>query len=105
MIWLVILVASVSTVATTTPSRASQCAAPNEIATALPHWAATHKRLPSPMDHDSACRALAAALVESVTARQLATTCAGEAGRRSAVEALDAEINAFNDLLAAECPG
>jgi hypothetical protein len=43
--------------------------------------------------------------VESVTARRLAAACAGELGRRPDVEALDAKINAFNDLLAAECPG
>jgi hypothetical protein len=43
--------------------------------------------------------------MESVRARRLATACAGDAGRPPNVDAIDAEINAFNDLLAAECPG
>lgn len=52
-----------------------------------------------------ACRAFAAAFVELVMARRVAATCVQEANRDSDINALDAEINAVNDLIAVKCRG
>ena len=52
-----------------------------------------------------ACRAFAAAFLELVMARGVATTCVREADRDSDINALDAEINAVNDLIAVKCRG
>lgn len=52
-----------------------------------------------------ACRAFAAAFVELVMARRAAATCVREADRDSDINALDAEINAVNDLIAVKCRG
>jgi hypothetical protein len=48
------------------------------------------------------CRTYAASFYESVTLRQAEASCAG--GERN-LAVLDAEINAFNDLLATKCGG
>jgi len=52
-------------------------------------------------DHETACRAYAASFYESVTTRQAAAGCTGDA----VITALDSVINAFNDLLATKCGG
>jgi hypothetical protein len=53
-------------------------------------------------DKEKTCRAYATSFYESVTLRQVATTCT--AGERN-LAVLDSEINAFNDLLARKCGG
>jgi len=105
MIRLMASVVSLAICVTTTPGCASQCPSSGEMASLQSGWATSHKRVAGPTDHDSACRALSAALVKSVMVRRMAAACAAEAGREPNVDALDAEINAFNDLLAAECRG
>jgi hypothetical protein len=105
MIRLTTFVASVAVYLAATPGHASQCPSSGSSAFSRSGWAATHKRLPGPTDHESACRALAAALAESVLARHSAAACTAESGPHPDLEALDKEINAFNDLFAAECRG
>jgi hypothetical protein len=52
-------------------------------------------------DREAACRVYAASFYESVTTRQAAAGCTGDAD----ITAIDADINAFNDLLATRCGG
>ena len=101
MIRLAILLTSATINASTVPAAASQCTSPTAIASIRTHWAAVRSRLSKATDHEAACRAYAASFYESVTTRQAAAGCTGDAD----ITALDADINAFNDLLATRCGG
>jgi hypothetical protein len=101
MIRLVILLTSATINTFTVPAAASQCAAPNAIAATRTHWAAIRSQLSKATDRDAACRAYAASFYDSVTTRQAAVGCTGDAD----ITALDSEINAFNELLATRCGG
>ena len=87
----------------TTPAFASQCPSASETAASRTRWAAVRKQLVTATDHDMACRVFAASFYESVLARQAAVACAHATDLDPDVSALDSEINAFNDLLAAQC--
>jgi hypothetical protein len=87
------------------PALASQCTSPSEIAASRTRRVVISQKLFNTTDHEMACRAFAAAFVELVMARRAAATCAREAGRDSDINALDAEINAINDLIAIKCRG
>ena len=101
MIRLAILLTSATINASTVPAAASQCASPTAIAAIRTHWAAVRSQLSKATDHEAACRAYAASFYESVTTRQAAAGCTGDAD----ISALDSEINGFNDLLATKCGG
>ncbi|MBT1514053.1 MULTISPECIES: hypothetical protein [unclassified Bradyrhizobium] len=101
MIRLAILLASATINASTVPAAASQCVSPPAIAAIRAHWAAVRSQLSKATDPEAACRAYAASFYESVTTRQAAAGCTGDAD----ITALDSEINAFNDLLATRCGG
>ena len=101
MIRLAILLTSATINASTVPAAAAQCASPTAIATVRTHWAAVRSQLDKATDHEAACRAYAASFYQSVTTRQAAAGCTGDAD----ITALDADINAFNDLLATKCGG
>lgn len=101
MIRLAILLTSATINASTIPAAASQCAPPSAIAVTRTHWAAVRSQFRNATDHEAACRAYAASFYESVTTRQAATGCTDKAD----ITALDSEVNAFNDLLAAKCGG
>jgi len=101
MIRIAILLVSATINASTVPAAASQCASPTAIAAIRTHWAAVRSQLSKATDPEAACRAYAASFYESVTTRQAAAGCTGDAD----ITALDSEINAFNDLLATKCGG
>jgi len=101
MIRLAILLTSATINAFTVPAAASQCASPTAIAAIRTHWAAVRSQLNRATDHEAACRAYAASFYESVTTRQAAAGCTGDAD----ITALGSEINSFNDLLATRCGG
>jgi hypothetical protein len=101
MIRLAILLTSATINASTVPAAAAQCASPTAIATVRTHWAAVRSQLDKATDHEAACRAYAASFYQSVTTRQAAAGCTGDAD----ITALDTDINAFNDLLATRCGG
>ena len=101
MIRLAILLTSATINASTVPAAAaSQCTSPTAIASIRTHWA-VRSQLSKATDHDAACRAYAASFYESVTTRQAAAGCTDHAD----ISAIDADINAFNDLLATRCGG
>jgi hypothetical protein len=66
-------------------------------------WAGVRKQFVNTTEHAMACRVFAASFYESVLTRHAAVACARDAGRDPDISALDSEINAFNDLLAAKC--
>jgi hypothetical protein len=103
MIRVAILLACLAVGASKMPAVAWQCASPGEIAASRTRWAGVPKQFVNTTDHEKACRVFAASFYESVMTRYAAVACARDAERDPDVSALDPEINAFNDLLAAKC--
>jgi hypothetical protein len=90
---------------TTTALSASQCDPTSiVVASRLRLTRVSHNS----MDHaanDEDCRAYFKQFVEAVTARQTAASCQDGLERQRALEILDAEIEAFNDRIAAQSCG
>jgi hypothetical protein len=103
MIAFAISIACLAVGALTMPALASQCASPSEIAASRTRWAGVRKQFVNTTDHEMACRVFAASFYESVMTRYAAVACARDAERDPDISALNSEINAFNDLLAAKC--
>jgi hypothetical protein len=102
---LAIFLASLAIGAASMPALASQCTSPSEIAASRTRRVVIRQQLINTTDHEMACRAFAAAFLELVMARGVAATCVRDADRDSDINALDAEINAVNDLIAVKCRG
>jgi hypothetical protein len=100
MMRIILLIASAAINASAIPTVASKCVSNKDIDTSRTRWA-TLRSQPA-ADKEKTCRAYAASFYESVTLRQAAARCVD--GERN-LAALDSEINAFNDLLAAKCGG
>jgi hypothetical protein len=97
--------ASLAIFAASIPALAAQCTSPREIAAFRTRRVVIRQQFFNTTDHEMACRAFAAAFVELVMARRVAATCVREVDRDSDINALDAEINAVNDLIAVKCRG
>jgi hypothetical protein len=98
-IFFIVMAINVSTI----PALASQCASSKEIGASLARWAAIRRQFVNATDHQMACRVFAASFYESVVARQAAAICVGDADRYLDIGAINSEIDAFNNLLAAKC--
>jgi hypothetical protein len=101
VIRLAILLTSVTIIASAIPAAAAPCTSPAAIAATRTHWAAVRRQFSKTTDREAACRAYAASFYDSVTTRQTAAGCTGDAD----ITALDSEINTFNELLATTCGG
>ena len=86
----------------TSPALASQCASSKEIGASLARWRPYAGNLKA-TDHQMACRVFAASFYESVVTRQAAAICVHDADRNPDISAINSEIDAFNNLLAAKC--
>ena len=95
-----VLIASALINASTIPGLAAESTPNKDVNAARAVSATEHSRPIKAVDNENTCRAYAASFYESVTLRQAAARCV-DGGRYLAV--LDAEINAFNDLLATKC--
>lgn len=95
----IVMAINVSTI----PALASQCASSKEIGASLARWAAIRRQFVNATDHQTACRVFAASFYESVAARQAAAICVRDADRNLDIGAINSEIDAFNNLLAAKC--
>lgn len=96
------LVASAAINAFMVPAVAAECTSIKDIDASRSRWEMLRSQVAKAADKEKVCRAYAASFYESVTLRQVATTCTASE-RNLAV--LDSEINAFNDLLAMKCGG
>jgi hypothetical protein len=96
-----IFLAPLAVEVSTMPAVGSPCASPSDITASRTRWAEVRRQLVNTANQELACRVFAASFYESVITRQAAVTCGAERGID--VSALDLEINAFNDLLAAKC--
>jgi hypothetical protein len=91
--------------ATASKVDASYCGQVSELAAARLRWAATSESRVDPAHNEKSCRALGNHFYEAVEARQAASICDDGIDRQRYLDVLDAEIDAFNNLIAAQCSG
>jgi hypothetical protein len=77
----------------------------SDLSAARLRWAAVRKMPVTPAHNEEACPSYGASFFEAVTKRQDASFCRDSIDRQRTLELLDAEIEAFNDLIAAQCSG
>ena len=97
-----VLSASTATNSSMNRVPAAECTSIKDIDAYRSRWEMVRSQPATAADKEKTCRAYATSFYESVTLRQVATTCT--AGERN-LAVLDSEINAFNDLLARKCGG
>jgi hypothetical protein len=88
-----------------TMADASSCGQGSEFAAARVRWAAVRQSRVDPADTGKICRTYGSHFYEAVQARQVASLCEDSASRERNLNMLDAEIDAFNNLIAAQCTG
>jgi hypothetical protein len=67
------------------------------------HWANARQGGPSSEKNDQICRAYGNQFYEAVEARQAVSECKAGIELQKDIEILDAEIEAFNNLIATHC--
>jgi hypothetical protein len=95
-----VLIASAAINAPTIPSLAAECTSNKNIDASCVRRVTVQSQPVDAADKEKICRGYAASFYESVTLRQVA---AKRADGAQVLVALDAVINAFNDLLATKC--
>src|SRR5262245_33145445 len=75
----------------------------SELKAARARWAAVRQSRTD--DSDKTCRAYGNNFYEAVVTRQTASWCEDSDNRQRDLEMLDAEIDAFNNLIATQCVG
>jgi hypothetical protein len=68
-------------------------------------WVTVRKSAVDPASNAESCRSFGCNFFEAVTARQAASFCPEGLDRQRALELLDSEIEAFNNLIARQCNG
>ena len=96
------LIAFAAITASIIPAVASERSLNQDVNISRARWALVRKQSVGATDVDKICRAYAASFYESVTLRQAVARCVDS---EREVPALDFEVNAFNELLAAKCGG
>ena len=86
-------------------AEASNCGQAAELSAARARWAAVRQRRGDTTSNEKSCRAYSIHFYEAVTVRQAVSACKDGVGRQPPLDVLDAEIDAFNNLIAAQCGG
>jgi hypothetical protein len=81
------------------------CSQLSDLSAARVRWAAVRKSRVDPNHSEESCRFYGSNFFEAVTTRQAASFCRDGVDRQRTLELLDTEIEAFNDLIAAQCSG
>lgn len=97
------IIAACAMVALADPAFASGCLSNHEIAASRAHWAAQRNQPISGSATEASCRLYAGSFYELVKLRRTTAACVGESDREQNLAVLDAEIDAFNNLLAMMC--
>jgi hypothetical protein len=82
---------------------ARYCGRSVDVGAARIRWATARQGGPSSEDADQICRAYGNQFYEAVEARQAVSECKSGIERQKDIETLDAEIEAFNNLIATYC--
>jgi hypothetical protein len=81
----------------------STCTQLSDLSTARVRWEAVRNSRIDPAHNEENCRSYSTNFFEAVKARQAASFCRDGIDRERALELLDTEIDAFNDLIATRC--
>jgi hypothetical protein len=81
------------------------CSQSSQIAAARVRWTVVRQSNVDPAHRDESCRAYGNKFFEAAKARQDVAICEEGVDRQRALEMLDAEIDAFNNLIASQCAG
>jgi hypothetical protein len=90
---------------TASKADASNCAQVSDLAAARLRWAAARQSRVDAAQDEKKCRAYRIHFYDAVTARQAASLCEDGIHRQQDLALLDVEIDAFNNLVAAQCGG
>src|SRR5262245_4677615 len=107
---LTLRIAIVAIVLLITPGTASKadtsyCGQVSDLAAARLRWAAARQSRLDPAQDEQKCRAWGFHFYDAVTARQAASVCEDGSDRQRDLDLLDSEIDALNNLIAAQCGG
>jgi len=107
---LTLRIAIVAIVLLITPGTASKadtsyCGQVSDLAAARLRWAAARQSRLDPAQDEQKCRAWGIHFYDAVTARQAASVCEDGSDRQRDLDLLDSEIDALNNLIAAQCGG
>ena len=91
--------------AITAEAEMSGCSQLPDLSAARLRWTAVRKSRVDPGHGDESCRSYGSNFFEAATMRQAASFCKDGVDRQRTLELLDAEIEAFNDLIATQCSG
>jgi hypothetical protein len=84
-------------------AKASHCAQAHDNAEARLKWALERQGNGETLQKDDDCRAYRSEFYEAAVTRQNIPHCEQNDIRQQALQVIDAEINAFNDLIATHC--
>jgi hypothetical protein len=84
-------------------AKVSYCAQVHDSAAARLKWALERQPNAMTVQKDDSCRVYRTEFYEAAVTRQNITHCEEDDMRQSALKVIDAEINAFNDLIATYC--
>ena len=90
---------------TASKADASYCAKVSDLAAARLRWAAARQSRVDSGQNEKKCRAYRIHFYDVVTARHAASICEDGIHRQRDLDLLDSEIDAFNNLIAAQCGG
>src|SRR5262245_51250376 len=90
---------------TTSKADTSNCTQASDLAAARIRWAAARQSRGDAAQDEKKCRAYRNHFYDAVTARQAASICEDGINRQRDLALLDVEIDAFNNLIAAQCGG
>jgi hypothetical protein len=83
----------------------SGCNQLSQLSSARLRWASVRKSRADSAHKEESCRSFDSNFFEAVITRQAASFCGNVIDRHSLLELLDSEIDAFNELIAAQCSG
>ena len=98
-------VALLITPGTASKADPSYCGQVSDLAAARLRWGAARQSRLDPAQDEQRCRAWGIHFYDAVTVRQAASVCENGIDRQRDLDLLDAEIDAFNNLIAAQCGG
>jgi hypothetical protein len=104
MLRIIVLAIAFLANASTISTAQAACGQGSEIAAARVRWALVRQHNEGASRWDS-CRAYSAVFLEAVNARHVVSLCEQGAIRNRNLEMLDADIDAFNNLIAEWCNG
>ena len=100
-----VFVTAFMTTAVTVSQADASCSQVPEISAARTRWAVVRQRSANAARTAESCRLYSTTFLDAVNTRQAISLCEDPAGRQQNLELIDADIDALNNLLAAQCSG